>query len=330
MISNLAEISPVWPQYRRSDGVRSPVDGLCGHFAGLVDVAHPPASVERLMLFLRAYVDESHAGRPDGRVFVVAAYYAPAGVWAVLVERWAAALAEHGITAFHAADCEAGRNEFKGRSRESRRSLHEQFIGIINDPSLPIKAAGAAVLMEPYRKMAPLFRVYRAVEHGLSVSGSFDHVYHLAMQNLVEYVTSTEAVTALPDVERVAFICDRNDEVSGKAAFMVNAIAADKKLSYWPRIGSMVFDDSAKVLPLQAADMLAHAMYRHIDEHHLRRMPERWQYYQLKKRLLPGDLMIFDHGSLERYRRILEQEYPARREAAFWAAVRAWWRQFRA
>jgi len=76
---------------------------------------------------LEAYSDES--GIHDSVVvFALAGYVAPADEWEKFASKWLSMLERQEIKEFHTSDCEAGRGELEGCSRERRDELIARLV----------------------------------------------------------------------------------------------------------------------------------------------------------------------------------------------------------
>jgi len=113
---------------------------------------------------LHAYLDESHDAKTE-RVFAVAAVFGSDEQWAGLKAKW---LARAGACVFHAADCEAGRKAFAGRSREDNQALYADLVRILADSHLI--GFGSVMDLKGYNEFfpdrpreIPYFRCFRDV-----------------------------------------------------------------------------------------------------------------------------------------------------------------------
>jgi len=252
---------------------------------------------------LEAYCDESH-DECNERVLCIAGYLGTAEAWNCFWGAWDRALAEEGVPEFHMADCEGGQQDFKGKARSERDRLQRRFMDIAIKPDYGLIGFSSAIMLEPYNALLPAIRKHRTIPKGLAVSGSVADPYFLVFQSLVEVMASYPSVVSLPAEERIMFVFD-NHHLGGRAGAVYKSILESKTLAYRDRLGDISFDDSARVKPLQAADIIAYENYRYLNECRLdgdtleRPRRARWQFDHLwKGRMAEGRL--FGKEQLER------------------------------
>lgn len=211
---------------------------------------------------LAAFLDES-GKHGQSTLLTLAGFRASEQTWTRFRKAWKAALAEHGLECFHAADCESGYGEFKGFGREARDAIQRQLITVINkfnlvaySLSISRQIHARAVELAPSQK-------YRSSPYYFLFHGAFsslaDHPHGLMKRN------------------RVAFFFDRQKEYSGLCREMY-AFAQNTNWSFADRLGPLVFADkrSPEGIPIQAADFLAYESYKAFSQTLLKRHV-RWQ-----------------------------------------------------
>lgn len=200
----------------------------------------------RALIVLEAYLDESYESQAGGRVFVVAGWIADSAALRTLEARWLQVLKAcrpRRIREFKTADCLAGRGEFKGWSYRKRRALVARLVRALTD--LQIIGGGAALLM-----LGPTPK-------------------HADYNTCVMYCLGvlTKHALAYPKGERVAYVLDERDkvkqEVEKTRLWMRRQRSGRYGRAIADRVGPLAFDISLEVPALQAADLLAHALYRH-------------------------------------------------------------------
>ena len=201
---------------------------------------------------LTAYCDDS--GQP-GTSLVIAGYWAPAMEWLKLEAAWQAALDESQLAGFPKLselkmhDLEQGEGEFEGRP--DRPELVAKFWSLIDS----VEVQGYAV-----RADIPGLNSVRA-QLGSVVTDKYNEPYLHVFSALVQMM-ATDA-SSLPEDERIAFVFDEQDEFRFRAlqAFGVLKETPDR-LPYRDRLAGIRFDNSKRILPLQAADALAYRTHR--------------------------------------------------------------------
>lgn len=98
---------------------------------------------------LSVFGDES-SDETRSRVFAVGGILGSAEDWTAFREKWSARLDGK---VFHAADCEAGRGDFKGMDRESRQKLFNDLTQILVDSRL--MGYGRSIHIHGCREVAP-------------------------------------------------------------------------------------------------------------------------------------------------------------------------------
>ncbi len=245
-------------------------------------------------MILQSYCDESHDEKSE-RIYVVAGYFADEIIWTDFTQRWAKALNESGIDAFHQSECVGKQGEFKGMSFEEREELQRKFIKIIVDT--PLIGSVSGILLEPYNKILLRIKAGRTIAPGRSVSGSLEDPYFLGFQHAVELIAKSAENRGIPNDETIAFIFDRT-HLKGRTAPLYDSLLNSKTLDFVGRLGTLAFGDKTQFLPLQAADILAYENFRHMDDCMLKGEPERWQWIEAMKRV--PNSYLFNEQSLEK------------------------------
>jgi Protein of unknown function (DUF3800) len=206
---------------------------------------------------LRAYCDESYTQDCD---FVVAGYVAPAAEWLKLEGPWQEALRETGLSEFKMRNCEMGQGEFKDRT--DRPDLQRRFIALIKS----IDVLGYAVRID--------LRTYKEVRKQLEpeVHPKYFAAWLQAFSTQVSFL----ATFARPYEEPIAFVFDEQHEYARRAHDLYNQLKQGEVFQGYARLGAITFDDSKRLVPLQAADMLAYEVHRRFRSGE-QTEPLRWQ-----------------------------------------------------
>lgn len=105
------------------------------HIWGLVCGLPEPKRSNRLLLILRAFIDDSHMGQYP--LYVLAGWVAPAAQWAAFVDDWnAALLASPRIKRFKFDEAMGLTGEFLGMTAESRDEKMRRLVTVISDHKL--------------------------------------------------------------------------------------------------------------------------------------------------------------------------------------------------
>jgi hypothetical protein len=175
----------------------------------------------------------------------VAGWIGDGPAWRSFEERWAEVLrrARPRIKEFKTAHCVGGHGAFRGWSIRRRRNLVNQLLEVIEQSD--IHAVAATLAMN-----GPLRR--RNADYLTCVNDCIGWLNYVA--------------SGYPRGERVAYILDERDKVLADVEsirrYFRNAVKGFRK--YADRVGPLAFDRSDHFLPLQAADLLAHSVYRDV------------------------------------------------------------------
>lgn len=238
-----------------------------------------PSSIPRkgrLVAVLTGYFDESgtQAGSP---VVVVAGYVARQDQWETFGEQWERALRDWHIPFFHMTDYENRQKYFgdwTGRERYERLArLYDIISGNVQF------SISTSILKSDYAAV-------RAPKEKAKIGG----MYGLAAAGCLIY--TAEEFRAIDDQGWVAYVF----EAGAKGRHQVDRVFAlnerNPVLKERYRLLSLRFEDKRQFAPLQAADILAYEIYKHlpreigIDDHRWRQypisrlieVPRRWIY----------------------------------------------------
>ncbi len=190
---------------------------------------------------LESYLDESFEGDDRRSVFIVAGWLGDSAAWRSLEAEWQQALrrTRPRVREFKASDCFNGVEQFSGWSMRRRHNLVARLMNIIRCHEV----RGATVVLTAD---GPLPR-----KHG---------DYLLCVATCMTALTTVASV--YPTGERVAYIVDDRDKIRETVQYYRRRLRESSIKRISQRVGPLAFDDSAQVLPLQAADLLAHVSLR--------------------------------------------------------------------
>jgi len=218
------------------------------------------------MVMMQAYLDESQDA--EGRkVHCIGGLMAPAAEWEKIKACWAELLGDYSINEFHTKDCVAGRGEFGRFSEREREGMLATFVNAIVQPG-PRIATATVILLDAYPHYARTLKYRRQLPPRAATSGHLGDPYFMAFEHVIQTMARDVSVTNLPSSERIAFVFDRC-HLSGRAGGLYEEVITAQS-DYRDRLGACAFDDGAKVLPLQVADVIAYEYRRFAEEVQLR------------------------------------------------------------
>ena len=195
-----------------------------------------------------AYFDESgtHAGSD---VVVVAGYVASSSHWIDFSIEWQRALDEFGISYFHMTDFANGAKAYAAWNKEQRRDRLNRLIDIISRHVF--SSVAYAIPMKSFNK------IFSA--RSKSICGG---AYGLATACCF---TEMGQVASDPGVDGwIEYVFESGDKDAGTVRKIVNSHLRDPETNAMYRFHSLSYADKHHCQPLQAADMLAYEVYRHL------------------------------------------------------------------
>jgi len=218
----------------------------------------------RFLAMLEAYADDSISSEGELRVSVVAGWFGEADVWRSLEDRWIAILEREHIQEFKASDCHSSQGEFSEWDKPRRIALRQELVGVISET--PIHGTTATLTIAT-----------RGTQHA-----SYKICLIYALLNLTGFARGFRPQ------ERVAYIVD--ERMKGSGAGDLEAVRHQLRTTgpseFRRRVGPAAYDSSAEVIPLQAADLLAHeCLLNRLNELH--GAPPRMELARMKNRLGP-------------------------------------------
>jgi len=228
----------------------------------------------KVFVMFTAYFDDS-ASEQDERLFVLAGYVHSAESWLAFSDDWQAALDAHPrIEYLHMVEAENLRGPFKGWSHvEKDRKVDAMASVIAKYAPWSIECSVSRSVFEKILKPTTPYEI----------RGHYFPCFYAVIIRLAQMHVSMGHT--LP----IDFIFDEHGAIGAEAAVWYEAIKSMQSPEVSRVLGSSpIFRDDVKVLPLQAADLLAW---------HLRRMRERRN--QNEQRPVVDKLLPLLHGKLE-------------------------------
>lgn len=221
------------------------------------------------------YRDESGTHR-GAEIVVVAGFISNVDRWVELSAAWLDALKSWGIDSFHMTDFENRQNQFRGWSETQRKECLNHLIDLINGHtfnSIGYAVPGKSfdtILSEKARRLC-------GDAYGLASIGCFTN-------------TARVARTSEDDVW-IDYVMESGAKGRGALLYYYGEGRKDPDWRGDTRIHSLEFRDKRDFPPLQAADILAYELYKHLprqlrgelqrDRYPLRRLHKRnrqWHY----------------------------------------------------
>lgn len=223
--------------------MRQPYDSPAEAIEALVCGYAPHDWQNKYMVVLRAFIDDSAADVGDKRLFL-AGYIGSANHWIAFSHRWHIALREHpSIDYFSMADANALRGQFEGWNEADRDFKVYRLASVIGAAQL--SSIECSISRTDYNTLiAP------------NVPRGMRHPYFVCFYGVV--ITVARSLIGIPEAPPIDFVFDEQGPIGAEAVFMYEWIKASSDPEISARMGSTpIFSDDKKVLPLQAADMLA-------------------------------------------------------------------------
>jgi hypothetical protein len=192
---------------------------------------------------LRAFWDESGStDNPQCRFVGIGGLIASADSWDRFDPEWQRVLDEFGLPHFHAKDYAHWKGAFANKDvwREPRRRAVMQELLLAIAEAKP-RVLGAVMHLDAWRALSE-------EEHGF-----FHDPWFCCMQEVVRMT----AVHCHMEQESVATVFSQQDEFAGRAATLWATVKKRTEPGY-ADLGAFAMEDMRKLLPLQAADLVAY------------------------------------------------------------------------
>lgn len=238
---------------------------------------NPDSETQFMGVITVAYCDESEYHKTPG-VYVVSGFLGRGPDWFELGRKWRLALKENGLdgVGFHMADCENRQRDtpYGNMERLERDRLQRLFIDLINEA--PIWGMATAIELDHWRSPEIAGPMKAAL-------GPFSKPYYQTFQHTVSWMADTVEAGGFPREDRIAFIFDKNKETQGKAKELYEGLGEADEVPNRHRLGYLAFEDDVHTVQLQAADIWAYEVQRHIRERKLSGGKLRWQWQHLHR-----------------------------------------------
>lgn len=214
----------------------------------------PVADRDKYMLILSAYFDETGSeADPNSKVAGMGGLLAPAYRWEVFEEKWKKALAVEGVDYFHMKEFAHSVGQFqtwKGDA-DRRRNFYDLLWSLIVDVQPLI--LGCFYPLQEYRSMLSL-------DHRKSIDDIYFLAYQSCLGGVMEYTWNQWDSTG-----EVATIFDDKKGFKGRAMEMYEFLMTNGFQTFQHKLPSPVFRDMRKIVPLQAADIIAYECAKELE-----------------------------------------------------------------
>ncbi len=211
----------------------------------------------------RTYLDESGI-HEQAHTCAVAGYSGNSAAWKTFERRWRRLLRDHGVHEFHAQKFWTFQRGGSGRraspysawSQAKAERFQAEAFSIIQDSR--IAPVASLVLLEDWKELTRKQRQflaggdYDAVDHAIK-SPAPEKGFYLALLGCI-----WSAVGHSRTGERVHFVLDQNNQLSGYAVNLFQKLKNGAVTRIRQRLGSITFASSEDACPIQAADILAY------------------------------------------------------------------------
>ena len=199
----------------------------------------------RSLAMLTAFLDDTgtHAGSP---VIGVLGMVSNSMHWARIEFSWKSKLKAKGLSCFHAVDCEHGNGEFEHMQSPDRLALWRELLGTVATNRAVI--VGSAVVREAWDGLPAAVKAWYKDD---PIYFCFEH----CMQQLSAW--SKAAQFSQP----VAIVFAEQQQHQSTVGRLHDYY---RRSAYFSNLGSFAVAKPQCVVPLQCADLIAHASYRHL------------------------------------------------------------------
>jgi len=204
-----------------------------------------------LVVALAGYFDDSKNANEG--IFAVAGYLSTVELWDEgFAPAWQAVLdsAPHPLAEFKAADCRHKCEQFEGWTKSECDAITERFVSVIVGQAIPdVVGIGAAVHIENFSEIP---KEQRDRFERFAYLLCFGAVIHGVCQLSAKYVEDDD----------IRMIFDEQDELESRARAVFEDVRGLVPENLRSQVHKPLFEPSHRVLPLQAADLLAYETYK--------------------------------------------------------------------
>ncbi len=202
----------------------------------------------QFVMIYTGYFDESgtHAA---SEAMAVAGYISTSEGWLSFDVEWRAALKEYGLDFFHMTDFANSTGPYKAWSASEKEARLERLLGIIDQYALA--SLGIAVPVKLFHSVvSDKAKRITGGPYGLAVHRGFLH--------------AADLVKAMHADGWIRYVFERGAEGAGHVLRSYNRASKHHGLGEILRQAGLSFEDKRSATPLQAADILAYELRKHL------------------------------------------------------------------
>jgi len=216
-------------------------------FRDVLDAGYFGVRKYRILVPVEFYFDESGTDA-KGPAFVVAGYVATTAQWLAFEERWRKTLKDFNVQTFHMHDLEQRCVEFSGWNAETCIALQSRLIEIINQTVMVGLACG--ISLADYRAAAPP-ELHADIRFGYLLC------FYECLMGIHHYMEGHDSV------EPIKLLFDQQAEYSPMMTKVYTRLRRHLGYPDW-MVAEIGFADRRQRVPLQAADLFAYEMFKHL------------------------------------------------------------------
>ena len=203
---------------------------------------------DRFVLVLHGYFDESGT-HSNSKAISVAGYLATSDQWQKFDVEWKQAMEDFELEFFHMTDFVARRAPYDKWDDDQRRERLSRLIELING-NVFAGIGFALPMSEYYKAFSKRAKEYCGGAYGLAAT--------------VCFMDAAMAVKDEHPKARIAYIFEQGVKGRGQVMKIFDHACDDPKLRDDRRLLSLKYENKRDFRPLQAADILAYELYRHL------------------------------------------------------------------
>lgn len=201
-----------------------------------------------VILVLRAYFDESGKLKDTHETAsAIGGCIASAEQWTLFESKWAATLKfpDFKVSQLHMNNLESSTGEFAGWSQGKKEDFIDRLLKIMEEHCL--KYLGAVVPLEQFKALDQASKM------------RLHDPYFVCLEDAILFAAET-AKKLFDPPEYVEIMCDREERFRAKVLKVYDACETDYRVG--DRLASIGFGRMDRILPLQAADLIAYELLR--------------------------------------------------------------------
>jgi hypothetical protein len=200
------------------------------------------------LVALTIYLDESGVHR-DSKAVTVAGFVSTAERWVSFEREWRDALSDYGLPSFHMVDFAALRGPYSHWQDAQQRIRFGRLLEIIK--SHVVYGVGIGIPTEPYHRLfSPEAKAHVGGPYGFAAAVAFLEFSHQLRDVIEDPWLAYVFEAGQPGIDQITNL------------FQYNVQMPEQKTDL--RLLSLAFENKIDFVPLQAADVLAYELFRHL------------------------------------------------------------------